>query len=262
MYFKLDVCIDDRGVVRSGGRLDKSDLPDAIKHPIILPGQHLLVRLMAEHYHRRFRHQGYRVVTANLRQEGILIIGGKKLLKSVAARCLFCRLRRRKLLQQRMGALPSFRVQPRLAPFTSVAMDFFGHLKVKLSRNTSVDGSVLIITCATTRCVHLELCLAQDTSSFLRAWRRFATCRGVHPSLVFSDCGGAFVGEEEPIREWIEEWDRNLITKTLIQDGTKFEWKYNVPTASHMNGVVESLINSVRKALDASVINYTQPIYL
>ena len=149
---------------------------------------------MAEHYHQKFRHQGYRVVIANLRQEAILIVGGKKLLKSVAARCLFCRLRRRKLLQQRMGALLSFRVQPRFALFTSTAMDFFGHLKVKLSRNTSIDGSVMIFICATTRCVHLELCLAQDTSSFLRAWRRFVTCRGVHPSLVFSDCGGAFVG--------------------------------------------------------------------
>ena len=116
---------------------------------------------------------------------------------------------------------------------------------------------MLIITCATTRCVHLELCSAQDTSSFLRVWRRFVTFRGAHPALVFSDCGGAFVGAEEPIREWIEEWDQNLIKRTLIKEGTKFEWKYNVPTASQMNGVVESLINSVRKALDASVINYT-----
>ena len=124
-------------------------------------------------------------------------------------------------------------------------------------KHCSIDGSVLIITCATTRCVHLQLFLAQDTSSFLRAWRRFITCRGVHPSLVFSDCGRAFVAAEEPIREWIEEWDQNLIKRTLIKDGTKFEWKYNVPTASHMNGVVESLINSVRKALDVSVINYT-----
>jgi hypothetical protein len=95
-----------------------------------------------------------------------------------------------------MGELPSFQIQPKLAPFTSVAMDFFGHLKVKQSRNVAVDGSVLIITCATTCCIHLELCLTQDTNSFLRAWRRFATCLSVHPSLVFSDCGVAFMGAE------------------------------------------------------------------
>ncbi|CAB4029375.1 PREDICTED: uncharacterized protein LOC107334477 [Paramuricea clavata] len=256
-YFKHDIRVNAFGVLQSGGRLDQSNLLDELKYPVILPARSQLVHLLAQHCHRRFKHQGYRIIIANLRLEGILIVGGRKLLKSVAARCFFCRTRRRKLLQQRMGELPSFRIQPKLAPFTSVAMDFSGHLKVKQSRNVAVNGSVLIITCATTRCIHLELCLTQDTNSFLTAWRRFATCRGVHPSLVFSDCGGAFIGAEKPIREWIEEWDKDLIKRYLAKSGTKFEWTYNVPSASHMNGVVESLINSVRKALDASVFNYT-----
>ena len=52
-YCRLDVYIDDRGVVRSGGRLDKSNLPDEIKRLIIVPGQHLLAHLMAEHYHQK-----------------------------------------------------------------------------------------------------------------------------------------------------------------------------------------------------------------
>ena len=72
--------------------------------------------------------------------------------------------------------------------------------------------------------------------------------------MVFSDCGGAFIKAESPIREWVQEWDQIIIKRDL----TAFEWVYNVPTASHMNGVVESLINSVRKALDASVIKYTR----
>ena len=41
-----------------------------------------------------------------------------------------------------------------------------------------------------------------------------------------------------------------------------FQWSFNVPTASHMNGVVESLINSVRKGLDASVVNYTRSLLI
>ena len=52
-YYRLDVYIDDRGVVRSGGRLDKSNLPDEIKRLIIVSGQHLLAHLMAEHYHQK-----------------------------------------------------------------------------------------------------------------------------------------------------------------------------------------------------------------
>ncbi|XP_077970820.1 uncharacterized protein LOC144425210 [Styela clava] len=46
----------------------------------------------------------------------------------------------------------------------------------------------------------------------------------------------------------------------MAENQTKFDWKYNVPYASHMNGVVESLINSVRKALDAPVVNYSRAL--
>ena len=38
---------------------------------------------------------------------------------------------------------------------------------------------------------------------------------------------------------------------------TDFEWEFDVPKASHMNGVVESLIRCCRQGLDASV-NYLQ----
>jgi hypothetical protein len=71
-YFKQDIHVDAFGVLRSGGRLDQSNLHDELKHPVILPAGSQLVRLLAEHCHRKFKHQGYRVVIANL------IVGGRK----------------------------------------------------------------------------------------------------------------------------------------------------------------------------------------
>ena len=56
-------------------------------------------------------------------------------------------------MQQQMAALPSFRIKVKEAPFASVAIDFLGNLKIKVGRNASVDGAVLIITCMTTRCI-------------------------------------------------------------------------------------------------------------
>ena len=101
----------------------------------------------------------------------------------------------------------------------------------------------------------MELCLTVDTAAFLRAWRRFVASRGVHPEFVFAD-GGAGFRNGDPIKEWIESWELELISKGLAEIGTKFDWKTNIPTASHMNGVAESLIRSVRKGLDASIISY------
>ena len=259
-FHKFSVVEDPSGLIRVKGRLEKTSLPDEVKHPILLPSEHPITRLLAIYHHRLFLHQGYRVVLANLANLGIMIGNGMELLKSIASRCLFCRIRRRKLLEQQMGQLPNFRIQVRMPPFTSVALDYFGNLKVKLTRNTSINGLVMIVTCCTTRCIHLEVCLALDTNTFLKAWRRFVSRRGVHPHLAFSDNGGAFQGAHDLISEWIKEWDRELIEKAMADKGTKFNfnWEFNVPTASHMNGVVESLINSVRKGLDAAITNYTK----
>ena len=69
----------------------------------------------------------------------------------------------------------------------------------------------MIVTCMTTRNIHLELCYTVDTDSCVRAWRRFTAVRGVHPNHVFSDGGGAFKGANKPISEWILSWDRYLI---------------------------------------------------
>ena len=259
-FIKYNPTFDENRIIRGKGRLENTNLPEEIKYPIILPGEHPVVGLLVMYHHKRLLDQGYRVLLVNLMNIGIIIGGGKILLKSISAKCLFCRIRRRKLLQQQMGNLPNFRVQVRNAPFASVAIDLFGYLNLRLSRNVVINGSVMIVACTTTRCIHLEVCSTLDTNSFLQAWRRFTTSRRVHPNHVFSDGGGTFKGAHQPISEWIQNWDHHLIETEFQQ--TKFEcgWKFNVPTASHKNGIVESLINSVRKGLDAGVINYTRQV--
>ena len=144
----------------------------------------------------------------------------------------------------KMGSLPTLRIQPRMPPFTSVAVDFFGNLKIKQSKNVSVNEIDVIITCVTTRYIHLELCLAIDTNAFLRAWKRFATIRGINPTHAFSDLATTFKGRSSPITKWVQDWDCHLVEKELNEFGTHIDlqWNFNVPTASHMNGVVESLI--------------------
>ena len=59
---------------------------------------------------------------------------------------------------------------------------------------TTTESSVMIVTCTTTRVVHLELTSTASTESFLLAWRRFVSRRGIHPTKVFSDGGTNFMG--------------------------------------------------------------------
>ena len=195
----LEMSDDNLGVLRIHGRLDNFHGDEPILRPIALPSKSKLVRMYAEHMHQSLGHQGYRVIIVNLRKNGVYIIRGKQLLKSIAAKCIKCRIIRRELLTQQMGQLLSFRFKAYCPPFTSVAMDFFGPVKIKKTRNIAISGCALVIACNTTRIIHLEITETQSTDDFLLAWRRFVTKRGIHPLHVYTDQGKTFVGAQKYI---------------------------------------------------------------
>ena len=179
------------------------------------------------------------------------IMGLRKMAKSVVSKCVDCRKLRKKPLQQLMGQLPSLRVAAGFPPFSNTAMDMFGPLQIRLNRRTLQEAQVIIFTCATTRAVHLELVTDKSTEAFLMAFRRFACLRG-HPNVCWSDRGFNFVGAQEYQREVMQNWEIPKIQSILSEEFVcDFEWQWNVPHASHQNGVVESLIKSVWQALNS-----------
>ena len=94
--------------------------------------------------------------------------------------------------------------------------------------------------------MHLELASALDTDAFLLALRRFIGRRG-KPRVIWSDRGTNFVGGERELREAIEAWNQVQIVNQISQN--HIEWKWNPPGASHMGGVWERLVASVKRAL-------------
>ncbi|KAL6463231.1 hypothetical protein MHYP_G00276220 [Metynnis hypsauchen] len=53
----LNASIDKDGVLKVGGRLHDSLLPDSFKHPAILPKNHPITKMIISHYHERVHHQ-------------------------------------------------------------------------------------------------------------------------------------------------------------------------------------------------------------
>lgn len=66
-FKKLAPFIDDSGVIRVGGRLQKSSLGFNVKHPILMPKRHHFFKLIVFHYHEMSRHSGYNYVLAQIR---------------------------------------------------------------------------------------------------------------------------------------------------------------------------------------------------
>uniref|UniRef100_A0A7I4YKJ4 Integrase catalytic domain-containing protein n=1 Tax=Haemonchus contortus TaxID=6289 RepID=A0A7I4YKJ4_HAECO len=88
------------------------------------------------------------------------------------------------------GPLPKRRAI-RTKPFENVGVDYFGPLIAKENDDkTKVHG--IIITCMTTRMVHMEVVTDTSTDKLLLALRRFFARRGVRKSIT-SDNGPSFV---------------------------------------------------------------------
>ena len=144
-----------------------------------------------------------------------------------------------------MADLPRERVDVDKPPFTYVGVDYFGPMQVKFRRGT-VKRYGCIFTCLVTRAVHLEVAHSLDSNSFLMALHRFMARRG-KPQKIFSDNGTNFVAAERELAEEIQAINSKKLRDELILEAV--EWKFNPPHASHMGGVWERLVRSVKKLL-------------
>ncbi len=140
--------LDDNGLIRVGGRLEKSDLVVRQKHPIILHRADSLMKLICEQLHVDNFHVGPTALLAILSLQ-FHVIGAKHLTKSISRSCVRCRRAYARTSTQLMGQLPSSRVTPS-SPFHHTGADFAGPIMVKrgytrarvLEKHTSVFSYV------------------------------------------------------------------------------------------------------------------------
>lgn len=117
--------MDDKNVLRGGGRIINFCIEVTQKHPILIPGNHHIAKLLISYYHEQVHHQGCHFTTGAVRQAGYWIIGVKRLVSSLTFKCVQCRKLRGPLEHQKMSDLPKDRLEPG-PPFTNVGLDVFG----------------------------------------------------------------------------------------------------------------------------------------
>ena len=242
--FKLAPVLTSKGVLVVGGRLKSAPISERAKHPMILPKSHHVIDLIISETHEQSGHSGREYVLSELRQI-YWIVSARPAVRRVLNNCFKCRKNNAKPCDQQMANLPVPRVTPEEPPFTYVGVDYFGTFYVKRGRS-EVKRYGCLFTCLTARAVHIEVAHSLDTSSFVNALQRFISRRG-KPKVMYSDNGTNFVGAEREMKEAIVKWNQVQINNYLHQNGV--QWKFNPPAASHMGGVWERLIRSVRKVL-------------
>jgi len=82
---------DKSGILRVGGRQENAKLSFDTCHPIILPSNHPLVKLLIRSEHLRLLHAGHLLTSASLSRQ--YHIGGHKAIRSITRSCVVCRRR-------------------------------------------------------------------------------------------------------------------------------------------------------------------------
>ena len=99
----LDPFLDEHGLLRVGGRIQKSSFLYGVKHPLIIPKDTHITRLIINHHHEKIHHQGRGMTMNQLRSSGFWIIGCSKAVSSCIFKCVTCRRLRRRTEGQKMA---------------------------------------------------------------------------------------------------------------------------------------------------------------
>ncbi|XP_067216965.1 uncharacterized protein [Linepithema humile] len=259
---RLSPFLDNDGLLRLRGRLLRSQLNPAEKHPLILPRECRLSILVMDHHHRKTLHGGPQLTLLSIRQK-FWIIGGRVPVRAFIHKCVICARHRATTGQQAVGQLPASRVVP-CRPFLNSGVDYAGPFTLKTFRGRgckTYKGYFVIFVCFSSSAIHLEVATDYSTDGFLAAFRRFTGRRGICSTLT-SDCGTNLIGADAELKRMFtassREWAH--IANVLANDGVR--WKFNPPSALHFGGKWEAGVKSVkfhlRRVLGDALLTYEE----
>ena len=172
-------------------------------------------------------------------------------MKSVIGKCIKCKKKFKILLSQVIGISLLERLKP-CPPFSVVGIDYFGPYTIKGEVQKRVRGKCygVIFACVTSRAVHVDVSQDYYTNVFLQMLRRFASLRG-WPKKIFSDNGAQLVVASKELCSVVKGLDWEFLQKYGVNYGT--EWQFSPADAPWYNSATESLVKTVKHALNAAV---------
>ena len=236
--------LDDRGVMRCGGRLARAcSLEYDAKFPIILPYNHEAVRDLLMYLHITFLHAGADQLLGETRRR-FWVTKGRRAVRHAVASCVKCQRAFKAPMQQRMAPLPLGRLEAGV-PFRHTGVDACGPFRVKIAGRAFHKVWVCLYTCLAVRAVHLEVLRDMSASSFIDSFMRFRARRpGVRQ--MYSDNGSNFSAAEKEIREEVKKWNEKAAEELRLHG---VEWTFSPPTSAHRGGIYERLVRSLKKHL-------------
>lgn len=167
------------GLLRVGGRIQRSHASFNQRHPIIVSVKSEIPELIVPHAHLATLHGGNRLTISYIRQKYWVVHGGN-FMRSIVRKCVTCARFRGQNSQRIMAGLSHHRVT-RNRPFLHSGDDFAGPLQVTALRGRGyklVKTYICVFVCCATKAIHLELAIDSSAEGFIKAFHRFVARRG------------------------------------------------------------------------------------
>lgn len=240
---QLSPFIDEKGLLRVGGRLKHANLNYDAKHPILLKSKHHLTKILMSSEHLRLFHAGPQLLLSSFREK-YWPIGGRTLARSIVHKCVTCVRMKGKTMEPLMGNLPTTRVSQSY-PFQVTGTDFAGPFMIasKTGRGSRTTKCYLcIFICFSTKAVHLETVSDLTTQAFISCLKRFIARRG-KPDYICCDNGKNYVGANNELGRVLQS-NLSSITDFATNRGIKFV--FNPPYSPTFGGLWEAGVKSAK----------------
>ncbi|XP_053599221.1 uncharacterized protein LOC128669064 [Microplitis demolitor] len=251
----LNPFLDSTGIIRVGGRLAHSDLPEGQRHPILLPSNHHITQIIIRAEHVKLLHAGTQTTLYSVRQT-YWPLDGRNITRKIIHQCITCFRVKPRVADHPMGELPSYRVSI-ARPFLRVGVDYCGPLYIKGKRHRNrqrVKVYVVVFVCMVTKAVHLEIASDLTSETFIAARKRLFSRRGKSTD-IFSDNATNFVGanrELEEVYNLLQSTEhKNSIKKYAEKE--KIKWHFIPPRAPHFGELWEAAVKSFKHHLVRTV---------
>lgn len=228
--------LDDRGLLRVGGRLQAAALTYDQRHPLLIHKKCNLAVLLMRDVHVRTLHGGPQL-TRNLIAQRFWIIKGNSLVRQLVRSCVRCARFSGGTGQQVMGSLPADRVNI-AHPFLHSGVDYAGPFTLKTKRGrgfTSYKGFIALFVCLATKAVHLEVVTGLTSEAFIAAFQRFVGRRG-NCARLYSDNGTTFRGADKELRAMFKAATQFYKDAAMILAEARTSWEFIPPYATSHRG--------------------------
>ncbi|GFS84207.1 integrase catalytic domain-containing protein [Trichonephila clavipes] len=242
----LSPFLDDKGIIRVGGRLKHSRLPYSSKHPILLPAKSKLTIIIVKYYHEKYFHLGPQHLLYQVRLK-YWPIHGRNICRKVVHNCVICFKFNPKICSQKMGDLPKERITPDKV-FNSTGIDLCGPFFIKNKyqrKGPEIKIYVCIFICLVTKAIHLEIISDLTSQALIAALKRFISRRG-KCHKIFSDNGTNMIGANREIKalsKLVRDREESLFA-FFAEEG--IEWSFIPPRSPNWGGLWEANIKSLK----------------